>query len=109
MSKKDKLNKPEKPDEAVTPVKAVYPPGKRPLVFWRPPKAKKLERYRDPETNAIIELDKENRHKTIILQGPAPNPGQHIVFASPSIPFSQICKPINEIDTEKLEKLEDVS
>ena len=107
MSKKEKVE-PVKPDKPVETIKVEYEPGKQPLVYWMPPKAKKLERYRDPETDAIIELDMENRHKTVIIQGPAPRPGQHIVFANPSIPFSEIGKPIHEINTDKLEKLEDI-
>lgn len=90
------------------PKKDKYPPGKKPLNYWKPPKAEKLERFRDPETDVIIELDRKNKHKTIIIEGPAPAPGQHMAFAVPSMPFSEICKPINEIDTEKLEKLEDI-
>ena len=107
MSKNEKI-KPEKPDKPEKPVKVKYPPGKKPLVYWRPPKAKKLERYRDPETDVIIEFDMENRHKTIIIEGPAPSPGEHIVFASPSMPFSEVGKPIHEVDTDKLEKVEDI-
>jgi len=101
MSKKDKPVKPIKPEK---PIK--YPPGKKPLKYWRPPKAEKLERYRDPETDVIIELDRRNKHKTIIIEGPAPAPGQHAVFASPSMPFSEICKPIRDIDYKKLVKIE---
>lgn len=85
-----------------------YKPGKKPFKYWRPPKAEKPERYRDPETGVIIELDRRNKHKTIIIEGPAPDPGQHAVLAVPSMPFSEICKPIHEIDVKKLEKLEDV-
>ena len=99
MPKKDKPVKPEK--------KIKYKPGKKPFIYWRPPKAEKLERYRDPETDVIIELDRKNRHKTIIIEGPAPAPGQFMAFAVPSMPFSEISKPINDIDTDKLEKLED--
>lgn len=88
--------------------KVKVPPGKKPLKYWKPPKAEKPERYKDPETDVIIELDRRNKHKRIIIEGPAPAPGQHMVFASPSMPFSEICKPIDDIDTDKLEKLEDV-
>lgn len=97
MSKK---GKPEKPIK--------YPPGKKPLKYWKPPKAEKPERYRDPHSGVIIEIDRRNKHKRIIIEGPAPSPGQHIVFASPSMPFSEICKPIDDIDLDKLEKLEEL-
>lgn len=100
MPKKDKPVKPEK--------KIKYPPGKKPLKYWKPPKAEKLERYRDPETGVIIELDRKNKHKTIIIEGPAPEPGLHMAFAVPGMPFSEIGKPINDIDTDKLEKLEEI-
>ncbi|MBA7612107.1 hypothetical protein ES703_19341 [subsurface metagenome] len=93
MSKKDK--------------KIKYKPGKKPFTYWRPPKAENPERYRDPETDVIIEIDRRNKHKTIIIEGPAPAPGQHLAFAVPSFPYSEISKPIDDIDTDKLEKLED--
>ncbi len=108
MPKKDKPVKPDKPEKPeMKPEKVKYKPGKKPFIYWRPPKAEKLERYRDPETGVIIELDRKNKHKTIIIEGPAPEPGQYIAFAVPSMPFSEISKPINDIDTDKLEKLED--
>jgi len=92
MSKKDK--------------KIKYKPGKKPFIYWRPPKARKLERYREPETGVIIELDREHKHKTIIIEGLAPDPGRHVAFCVPSMPGSEIGKPIHEIDVKKLERIE---
>ena len=88
--------------------KVKYKPGKKPFKYWRPPTPRRLERYRDPETGVIIELDRQHKHKTIIVEGLAPAPGRHAVLAVPSMPLSEICKPIHEIDTKKLDKLEDV-
>ena len=105
MPKKDKPVKPDTPEKLEKPIK--YSPGKKPLKYWKPPKAEKLERFKDPETDVIIELDRKNKHKTIIVEGPAPAPGFRVVLAVPSMPFSEISKPIHEIDVKKLEKLED--
>jgi len=105
VPKKDKKDKPDKPEKLV---KVKYPPGKKPLKYWRPPKPRKLERYREPDSGVIIELDRMNKHKTIIIEGPAPAPGHHAVLAVPSMPLSEISKPIHKIDIKKLEKLEDI-
>ena len=119
MPKKDKPVKPDKPEKPdvkpvkpdVKPVKPEklikYPPGKKPLKYWKPPKAEKLERFRDPDTDVIIELDRKNKHKTIIVEGLAPAPGFRVILAVPSMPFSEISKPIHEIDVKKLKKLDD--